>query len=256
LHALLDVQSASELQTVRVAASTTVKAVNAGIRAIRPGVTQHSVESLMSYTCSQSGAHGTGFWPWAMSGEAGVFPRPVVSFTRYDHLDRTMKAGDLVRIDAGCEVGHYSGDLGRTVPVSGKFTDEQREVWDIFVAAYLATVKELRDGATGSGLFDVWSDELLRHRATAKSALARQAIDEWSDADRVPYWQIHTINLVEGFVRTLRAGMTIALEPIMSIGGQGYYLEDMFLITKDGAELLTPGLPYTAAEIEKVMAGN
>ena len=61
---------------------------------------------------------------------------------------------------------------------------------------------------------------------------------------------------VEGFVRTLRAGMTIALEPIMSIGGQGYYLEDMFLITKDGAELLTPGLPYTAAEIEKAMAGN
>ena len=51
----------------------------------------------------------------------------------------------------------------------------------------------------------------------------------------------------------MRAGTTIAFEPIASMDGQGFYLEDMFLITKDGAELLTPGVPYTAEEIEAAM---
>jgi hypothetical protein len=64
----------------------------------------------------------------------------------------------------------------------------------------------------------------------------------------------HTINLDAGFIDgPLRAGMTIAFEPIASIGGQGFYLEDMFLITKNGAELLTPGVPYSADEIETAM---
>jgi Xaa-Pro aminopeptidase len=73
----------------------------------------------------------------------------------------------------------------------------------------------------------------------------------------VPYWQVHTMNLDAGFVDgPLRAGMTIDFEPIASIGGQGYYLEDMFLITKDSAERLTPVVPYSADEIEAVMAGR
>jgi hypothetical protein len=95
-----------------------------------------------------------------------------------------------------------------------------------------------------------WSSELLRHSATAKSVLARQAIDEWSRRDKVPYWVIHTMNLVLGDISgPLLAGTTIAFEPIAS-AGQEFYLEDMFVITK---ELLTPRVPYSAAEIEAAM---
>jgi Xaa-Pro aminopeptidase len=62
------------------------------------------------------------------------------------------------------------------------------------------------------------------------------------------------MNLAAGDIEgPLRAGMVVDFEPIASIGGQGYYLEDMFLITRDGAELLTPGVPYTAEEIESAM---
>jgi Xaa-Pro aminopeptidase len=62
------------------------------------------------------------------------------------------------------------------------------------------------------------------------------------------------MNLDEGGVRgPLRTGTTIAFEPIASIGAQGYYLEDLFVITKEGAELLTPGVPYSAEEIEAAM---
>jgi len=79
----------------------------------------------------------------------GVFPRhPFTSPARYDHLNQNMRSGDPVRLNVGCEQDHYQGDLGWTVPVSGRYDDGQRETWNIFVAADHAVVLGLRDGAT------------------------------------------------------------------------------------------------------------
>lgn len=254
VNALMDVQSPSELINVRAAARATVLAVMAGIRAIRPGASQRSVEAAVENVCWKEGAHGASFWPWAMAGQNGVFPHPFSSETRYDHLNVIMNAGDLVRLDVGCEWNHYGGDLGRTVPVSGHYSADQREIWNIFVSAYYAGARSIRDGATVDQVFEAWRAELLRRRESARSALAQQAVDEWSKREKVPYWQIHTMNLTEGGVRgPMRAGTTIAFEPIASIGAQGYYLEDLFLVTKESAELLTPGVPYSADEIEAAM---
>ena len=254
VYGLMAVQSPREIAALRAAAKATVSAVLAGMRAIRHGVSQRSVEAAVENACWNAGAHGSSFWPWAMAGQNAVFPRPFVSMTRYDHSNVVMHPGDLVRLDVGCEWDHYAGDLGRTVPVSGHYADDQRETWNIFVVAYQAGVKSLREGVTVDQVFDTWRTELLRHRESAKGALAQHAIDAWSKRENVRYWQLHTINLDAGHVEgPLHAGTTIAFEPIASIDGQGFYLEDMFLITKDGAELLTPGVPYTAEEIEAAM---
>jgi Xaa-Pro aminopeptidase len=254
IQALMAIQSAEEIAALRSAAKTTVAAVMAGMRAIQPGVSQRSVEAAVEDTCWNAGAHGSSFWPWAMSGDNAVFPRPFTALARYDHLDQNMRSGDLVRLDVGCEWEHYIGDLGRTVPVSGHYNDDQRETWNIFVAAYRVGALALRDGATVDQIFDAWRTELLRQRASAKTLLAQRAIDSWSDRKNVPYWQVHTTNLLAGFpVGPLREGTTINFEPIASIDGQGFFLEDMYLITKGGAELLTPGVPYSADEIEAAM---
>jgi Xaa-Pro aminopeptidase len=254
IQALMAVQDANEIAALRLAAKTTITALMAGMRAIRPGVSQRRVEAVVENACWQAGAHGSSFWPWAMSGENAVFPRPFTSLARYDHLDQNMRSGDLVRLDVGCEWDHYIGDLGRTVPVSGHYSNDQRETWNIFVAAYRVGARALRDGATVDQVFDAWRTELLRHRASAKALLAQRAIDSWSDRKNVPYWQVHTTNLLAGFpVGPLREGTTVNFEPIASIDGQGFFLEDMYLITKGGAELLTPGVPYSADEIEAAM---
>src|ERR1700735_1072065 len=254
VYELLSVQNAAEIAAVRAAAKATVTAVMAGMQAVRPGVSQRSVETVVENACWNAGAHGIALWPWAMSGANAVFPRPFISLARYDHLNTIMRAGDLVRLDVGCEWEHYQGDLGRTIPVSGKFTEDQREIWNIFVAAYHAGANSLREGVTADEVVEAWRAALLSHRSSSKSSLAQRAIDNWSKKDNVPFWQVHTINLIAGNVSgALRAGTTIAFEPIVSMDGQGYYLEDMFLITKTGAELLTPGVPYSAEEIEAAM---
>ena len=254
LSGLMNEESLAEQELSRAAARATVPAVMAGIRSIRPGISQRKVELAVESACWNAGAHGVSFWPWVMGGANGVFPRPFDSITRYDHLDAMLQPGDLVRLDVGCDWQHYQGDLGRTVTVSGHYSEEQREIWNVFVAAYLAGVKELRSGNTEERVFDAWKAELLRHRASVKSLLAKQAIETWSDRKNVPYWQIHTSNLDTGSIDGgLRVGMVVDFEPIVSIGGQGYYLEDMFLIAEAGPELLTPGVPYTAEEIEAAM---
>jgi Xaa-Pro aminopeptidase len=144
--------------------------------------------------------------------------------------------------------------LGRTVPVSGHYADDQRETWNIFVAAYLSGAKALREGVSVDQVFEAWRKELVSHRAAAKSQLAQHAIDTWSDRKNVPFWQVHTTNLVAAYPSgPLRAGSTINFEPISSVDGQGFFLEDTYLITKDGAELLTPGVPYSAEDIEAAM---
>lgn len=252
---LMAVQSAPEQEMLGKAAKATVKALLAGMKAVKAEVSQRRVEAVIEAECWSAGAQGVAFWPWVMAGPKSVFPKPLESLVRYDHLNGQMKAGDLVRLDVGCEWDHYQGDLGRTVPVSGKYTVEQREIWTIFVAAYQAGVKRLAAGVTVDQVFDAWKSELLLHRGTARSEAAREAIELWSEQKNVPYWQIHTMNLDAGFVEgPLRSGMTIAFEPIAAFGGQGYYLEDMFLITEKGAEILTPGIPYSASEIEALMA--
>jgi Xaa-Pro aminopeptidase len=254
VYGLMTVQSTSEMVAVRKAAKATVGALMSGMRAIHPGVSQRAVESAVESSCWQQGARGASFWPWAMAGKNGVFPNAFVSLARYDHLETVMQSGDLVRLDVGCEWDHYGGDLGRTVPVSGHYSDAQRETWNMFVAAYQAGVKSIRDGATADHVFDAWSRELLRHRGAVKSDMANRAIDSWSRRDNVPYWELHTMNLDAGSIGSqLRAGSTIDFEPIASIDGQGFYLEDMFLVGKDSAELLTPGVPYRAEEIEAAM---
>ncbi len=256
VNALLAVQDADEIATLRSAAKATVQALTSGMRAIRPGVLQRSVEARAEHACWTAGAHGPSFWPWALAGENGIIEHAFTSLARYDYQNSVMRAGDLVRLDVGCEWNHYQGDLGRTVPVSGRYSDDQRETWNIFVAAYHAGVAALRDGVTVDQVFESWSAELVRHRASAKTPLAQRAIDSWSKREHVPFWQVHTTNLIFGLpAGPLRAGTTINFEPIASMDGQGYFLEDMFLITKTGAELLTPGVPYTAEDIESAMRG-
>jgi Xaa-Pro aminopeptidase len=251
---LMAVQSDEEIAALRLAAKATVTALKKGIRAVKPSTSQRTVESVVEDACWHAGAHGSSFWPWAMAGENAVFPRPFTSLARYDHLNSQLRSGELLRLDVGCEWDHYQGDLGRTVPVSGHFDTDQRDLWSIFIAAYQAGAKTLRAGVTVDQVFDAWRNELVSHRASAKGSLARHAIESWSNRNQVPFWQIHTTNLATGSpIGPLRAGSTINFEPIASIDGQGFFLEDMYLITATGAELLTPGVPYSAEAIEAAM---
>jgi len=190
-----------------------------------------------------------------MTGPNAVFPTPFTSFLDLHYLDREMKAGELARFDLGCKVDRYMGDVGRTLPVTGTFTPEQREVIDLMVAAYRAGLATLRDGAEAAGLLRASVAEARRLQGTMHTALGVHAAALLTNPDSLPFWQWHGIGLdfAEPLPRVLRAGMVLDYEPIFVVDGQGFYMEDMILITPSGYEILTKGLPSTAAEIERAM---
>jgi Xaa-Pro aminopeptidase len=246
--------SPAEIAISRHVGETSSQALLAAIHAVRPKTMQRTVEAAVISECFRRGADNIAFWPWAMSGANAAFPKPFEAFVDYRSLNREMRSGELVRLDVGCAIDHYRGDVGRTVPVSGHFDDGQREAWNIFVEAYRAGLAVIKNGVTRDEVFSAWQSVARRHLDTAKTPLAQALIGRMLRKEGTQYWEIHGVGLVETAPpAVLRAGMTFAFEPIVTADERGFYLEDTILITRDGYENLTPGLPYTAEEIEHAM---
>ena len=248
------VKDPDEIAVLRRVGRNSVAAFRASLSRFAPGRRQREVEATVVERCVRDG-DGPSFWPWAMSGPNAAFPRPFSASNDPHHLDRVMQAGEVVRYDIGCKADHYMGDVGRTIPVSGKFTPDQAEVIDLLAAAYRAGLATLREGATWDGLLAASMAEAARKRPTMRTPLGRHAASIMTNPDSVPYWQWHGIglDLAETLPPLLRAGTVLDYEPIFVVDGQGFYMEDMILITSTGYEILTPGLPNTAAEIERAM---
>lgn len=248
------VKDLGEIATLRRVAALSAAAMVAGLPRFSPGRRQREVEAAVVAACVRDG-DGVSFWPWAMSGPNAAFPAPFLSFADPQHLDRVMQAGEVARLDIGCKLDHYMGDVGRTVPVSGAFTAGQAEVVDLLVAAYRAGLAVLRHGVTQAAVTRASVAEVARRQPALRTSLGKDAAAVITRPGGIPYWQLHGIGLddAEDLPDTLRAGMVIDYEPIFVVDGQGFYMEDMILVTPTGFEILTKGLPNTAAEIERAM---
>ncbi len=256
LRPLRAIKDASEIAVLRQVGRTSGEAFLAGLRALAPGKWQHETELAVVNACRASGARGISFWPWTMSGPNADFRSLWNSFVSYDHVDRQMQAGEVVRVDVGCQIDHYMGDVGRTAPVSGRFTDGQREAWDLFIAGYRAGLSAVKDHAGPKAVFAAALTEVRRLAPSLETSEGKHAADILLGPQGTEAWQLHGVGLddAEGLPEVLRAGMTVAYELMFTVDGDGFYLEDMILVTSNGYEVVTSGLPYTALEIEAAMS--
>ncbi len=247
------IKSPPEIDVLRRVGLASAQALSAGMSSVRPGRRQREAEAAVISACIDAGAEGPSFWPWTMAGPTSAFPAPFESLADYRHLNRAMQDGEVVRVDVGCDVDHYRGDVGRTVPVSGRFDAGQRETWELLVAAYRAGLRKFRDGVKRDDVFAASLAEVRRLQPAASTPLGKKAAGLLLAPGGLKFWEVHGVGLeaAEGLPEVLRAGMVLAFEPIFSVDGQGFYLEDMVLVTKDGHEILTPGLPYSAEDIER-----
>lgn len=256
LGPLRAIKDTDELGVLRRVGRTSGEAFLAGLRALAPGRWQHDTELAVVNACRAAGARSVSFWPWTMSGPNAEFTSLWNSFVAYDHVDRQMKAGEVVRVDVGCQVDHYMGDVGRTAPVSGAFTAGQREAWDLFIAGYRAGLAKIREGATARSVYDEALAEVRRLSSSLTTPQGKRAAETLLGPHGTDPWELHGVGLndAEGLPDVLRAGMVVAYELMFTVDGDGFYLEDMIAVTSDGYEILTPGLPYTAREVEAAMS--
>jgi Xaa-Pro aminopeptidase len=249
---LRSIKSSAEITLMRKAAAYTDAGFRSAMVAIAPGRSNRQVEGAAIAGALLAGAESPSMWPILKTGDQ---PRSLaLKLNDYHGRNRTMQAGETVRVDLGFDAEVYKGDVGRTVPVSGRFSREQGEIIDLMNGAYQAGLRALHDGIGTGAVIQACTSYVEDHKQSIQSELGKRAIAELLKAST---WVMYTHGLdVLEIVgpSVLHAGNTLAFGPDFDIDGQGFYEEDVALITADGYQLINPPLPYTAADIEKTMA--
>lgn len=235
LPSLRAVKSANELTLMQRAIEATAAGYRAALAALKPGVSERQIAHVIEHAYQAHGADGHAFNPIVGSGLNST----VLHYMRNDAKTRD---GDLLLIDSGARFGGYAADVTRTFPVNGRYSREQRMVYETVLAAHQAAIRAARAGT---------------HMWRVDDA-ARQVIEKAGYGDAF----IHSIGHPLGIDvhetppdGKLRNGMVITIEPGIYLPGKklGVRIEDDILITPRGPQVLTRAIPRTVTAIEKAM---
>jgi Xaa-Pro aminopeptidase len=274
VHDLRQIKTAYEQDVMRKSIAISSDAHKAGMRAAAPGKHEYEVEAAIEEVYLRNGAMSWGYPSIVGSG-------PNATILHYNKSNRRMEEGDLLLVDAAGNFQGYTGDITRTYPVTGTFTREQREIYQIVLNAQEAGMKAARAGARTS---DVQSacDDVIREglgKLGLVTDLKGSQFKIWS-THGVLHWigiDVHDV----GNRRILQPGMTFVIEPGIYIREAaldalprtadnlafidkvrplaqkyrniGVRIEDSFLLTESGLERLSANAPRTIEEIERVM---
>jgi Xaa-Pro aminopeptidase len=226
-----------------------MEAHRAAWRRIAPGLFEYQIAHVMTSAWAERGCERPAYAPIVGSG-----PNSVV--LHYAQNRRRMDAGEVLLMDVAAECAGYASDITRTVPVSGKFTRRQREIYEIVLGAQKAAIAAAKPGmtigkATPNSLYKIALDYINAHGKDRHGeplgkyfthGLGHHVGLSVHDANDP------TLPLAEGMVITIEPGIYIPEENI------GIRIEDVVLITKNGAAVLSASLPRELAEIEKSVA--
>ena len=237
------VKSPAEIVAMRRVAELTARSIRAAAGFVAPGVDERTLEGQFELACKKGGGQRVPFHPIVKSGPNSLRPWRILS-AHYDRRNRVMADGDLVIFDVGCELDHFVSDVGRTFPVSGRFSPAQRRALELSTSVSDAIIGAVRPGLT------------LREL----QALADARIP----ADQKKYMQTglffgHHLGLSTGdpvlVDEPLKAGMIFTVEPwyYNHDDGISVFIEDEVLVTEEGAEVLTSSLPRRADELERLV---
>jgi Xaa-Pro aminopeptidase len=239
---LRTIKSAAEIEVMRKAARIAVKAHNELIKTTRPGMYEYELAALYEYMVKKEGAQDLAYYMIICSGENHPF-------LHYYKHDRLLEDGDFLVIDVGPDYGYYDIDITVSYPVNGRFTPRQKEVYEACNAVHEACLKVYRPGLT-----------VQECRQEVNEILEKQGFDLTKDYfQRMRGGFGHYVGLavhdVGGSPAVLKPGMVFANEPLVVFPEEnlGVRVEDTILITEDGCENLTAGIPRTVEEIEAIM---
>ncbi|MFT4622061.1 MAG: Xaa-Pro aminopeptidase [Myxococcota bacterium] len=260
---------ADEVSVMREAGRISAEAHIAAMRATRPGATEYAIESVLMDTFLRNGSSGAGYTPIVAGGANATVLHYV---TNRD----TLRDGDLLLVDAGCEVDYYTADITRTWPVSGRFSDVQRRVYSHVLAAQEAAIAAAVPGAAFTDLHDAavrrlteGKVELGLHHGPAEDRIEDGTFKRYY-MHGTSHWlglDVHDVGAYarDGAPRVLQPGMVLTVEPGLYIAadddqapealrGIGIRIEDDVLVTAQAPVVLTDGVPKHPDAIEAVFA--
>ena len=242
---LRQIKDAEEIRRLRRAIAITSEALLEAMAHAEPGMYEYEVEAVIEYGFRRRGAERVGFPSIVGSGPNGTV-------LHYDDNRRRMNAGELVVIDVGAEYGYYAADLTRTLPVSGRFTPRQRDLYALVLGAQQAAIDSVRPG-TDLGTLNRIARGYMRARS---GSLCNGSGCERYFVHGLSHWLGMDVHDPGSYSRRLVPGMVLTVEPGIYIPAEslGIRIEDVVLVTPEGAELLSSGLPRSVDGVERAMA--
>jgi len=233
-----------EIAALRHAIEITGEAHKAAMRVAHPGMFEYQIEATIEYTFRNLGADRVGFPSIVGSG-------PNTTILHYDVNRRQVQEGDLVLADIGAEWGQYTGDLTRTFPVNGRFTERQKDIYNLVLGTQLAVIDAIRPGLTMNDLSVVALDYM---RSNSGDLCGTVDCTQYF-IHGLGHWLGMRVHDVGDYSMPLEPGMVFTLEPGIYIPGEnlGVRIEDNVLVTESGCEVLSAGTPKTVEEIESLM---
>lgn len=237
------IKSAAEIEIMRKAADITVQGIKTAAKTVRQGIDERYLEGIMEGDFKVNGSERLAFGSIIKSGPNSLWPWRILA-THYNRRNREMKNGEMVIFDVGCEYQNYVSDIGRTFPVSGKFTARQRDILEMETKVADEIIAFLKPGITFNDI-KVFTDKII-------------------PADAKQYMQVglffgHHLGLSTGDPNlsnaTLQPGMIFTVEPWYYNHDEdiSVFTEDMILITENGCEVLSKDLPRTVEELEMMV---
>lgn len=260
------IKDETELAALLRAAAVTASGHRLAMATARPGLREYEVQAVMEAEFRSLGSPRNGYGSIVASGANACV-------LHYHDNDRTMRAGELLLIDAGAELAGYTADVTRTFPVDGRFTAPQRAVYQAVLRAQLAGIRAARPGAP----WDAPHKACLRQltRALVELGVLRGDVGRLVDKQKFKPWYMHgtthwlgrDVHDVGAYLDAagkpvrLRPGMVLTVEPGLYFGprdrrvakelrGIGVRIEDDVLVTVRGPRVLTAAVPKTVAEVE------
>jgi Xaa-Pro aminopeptidase len=266
LHEMRLIKSADDLACMRRAAGISAEAHREAMRAVYPGMYEYEVEAVLEYHFKRHGSPYPAYPSIVGSG-------PNATILHYTQNDRRMESGDLVLVDAGCEIEMYAADITRTYPVNGRFTRAQRAVYELVLAAQKEAIARVAPGATFQSVHDR-AVEVLTQGLVDLGLLAGGVKDLIETSaykkfymHRTGHWlgiDVHDVGRYKtgDQSRVLEPGMVATVEPGLYFGpdepgipedfrGIGVRIEDDVLVTTEGRDVLTAECPKEPADLER-----
>ena len=238
-----------ELERMRKAMAITAEGFYAMMRNARPDMMEYEMEAHFDYALKKRGVQEKAFATIAAGGKRGTI-------LHYVNNCAQVKDGELLLVDAGAQHQWYNGDISRTFPVNGRFSDRQKLVYEIVLEGHRKVMETIRPDVPFARLNEV----LKEHYLVALKELG--LVETKEDVAKYYYHGVshflgaETHDIGRYVDRTLQPGMVLTVEPGLYIEEWeiGIRIEDDVLVTEDGCENMTKDMIRTVAEIEDFMA--
>ena len=240
-----------ELERMRRAMDITRLGIEEMMRQAKPGMKEYEIEACFDYVLKKNGVQQKAFQTIAAGGARGTI-------LHYVGNDQPVADGELILIDAGAQVDWYNGDISRTFPVNGKFTERQKLVYEIVLEGQQKVIEAIRPGVPFASLNELLKEHYFEELKKIGLVETEADVAKYYYHGVSHYLGAETHDIGRYAERTLQPGMVLTVEPGLYIEEWeiGIRIEDDVLVTEHGREVMTADMIKTVEEIEAFMASK